>query len=124
MAAAGAKPSARDRREFALMGQEKLEAAGLSAQAIALQMMRTSMQIGAHAFKRVLAGSTNLTALAASRTAGQAMARQAKLVRTMTRSGNTVARLSGASARIAQRGLKPVHARATANARRLGKLRG
>ena len=124
MAAAGAKPSARDRREFALMGQEKLEAAGLSAQAIARQMMRTNMQIGARAYQQLLAASTDLMALAASRTAGQSMARQAKLVRTMTSSGNTVARLSGAYASIAQRGLKPVHARATANARRLGKFRG
>ena len=34
MAAVGATPSARDRREFALMGQEKLEASVESAQAM------------------------------------------------------------------------------------------
>ena len=59
--------------------------------------------------------------LAASRTAGQAMARQAKLVRTMTQSAATNAQLSGAAARLAQRGLKPIHSRATANAKRLGR---
>jgi len=39
MAAAGATPSARDRREFALMGQEKLEAGVESAKAMAAQLM-------------------------------------------------------------------------------------
>ena len=39
MAAAGAKPSARDRREFALMAQEKIEASVESASARAVQMM-------------------------------------------------------------------------------------
>jgi hypothetical protein len=39
----------------------------------------------------------------------------------MMQSTATTAQLSGAAARLAQRGLKPIHSRATANARRLGK---
>lgn len=121
IAAAGATPSARDRREFALMGQEKIEAAVESASAMAAQMMRMNPLLGPRAFGRMMAGAAAVMSLAASRTAGQAMARHAKLVRTMRESATTTAQLSGATARLAQRGLKPIHARATANARRLGK---
>lgn len=121
MAAANAKPSARDRREFALMGQEKIEAGVESAIAIAAQMMTMNPLLGPRAFKHVMAGAAAVMSLAASRTTGQAMARHAKLVRTMTHSVATTAQLSGAAGRLTQRGLKPIHSRATANARRLSK---
>ena len=123
MAAAGPNPSLRDRREFALMGQEKIEAAALSAQAIAMQMMRVYLQFGAQAFQQMLAGTTALMTLTTSRPAGLSMAQQTKLLGSMSKAGQAVARLSGATAGIARRGLKPVHARATANARRLRKSR-
>ena len=51
MAAAGPKPSARDRREFTLMGEEKIKAAAESAQAMTAQMMRMNPQLGARALK-------------------------------------------------------------------------
>lgn len=121
MAAAGAKPSARDRREFALMGQEKLEAGAESASAMVKQMMKMNPLLGARAFEHMMAGAAAVMSLAASRTAGQALARHAKLVRAMTQSAATATQLSGAAGRLAQRGLKPIHSRATANARRLGK---
>jgi methionine synthase I (cobalamin-dependent) len=121
MAAAGAKPSARDRREFTLMGQEKIEAAAESAQAMAAHMVKMNPQLGARAVRQMLTGATAIMSLAASRNAGQSLARQAKLVRAMARSATTASLLSGSAARLAQRGLKPVHARATANAKRLGK---
>ena len=121
MVAAGAKPSARDRREFALMGQEKIEAGVESASAIAAQMMTMNPLLGPRAFKHMMAGAAVVMSLAASRTAGQAMARHAKLVRTMTQSAAATAQLSGAAGRLAQRGLKPIHSRAAANAKRLGK---
>jgi hypothetical protein len=121
MAAAGATPSARDRREFALMGQEKIEAGVESASAMAAQMMMMNPLLGARAVKHMMTGAAAVMSLAASRTAGQAIARRAKLVRTMTQSAATTAQLSGAAARLAQRGLKPIHSRATANAKRLGK---
>ena len=121
MAAAGPSPSARDRREFTLMGQEKIEASTESAQAMAAQMMRTNPQLGALAVKQMLTGATAMMSLATSRTIGQSMAQQAKLVRIMTQSAVTASQLSGSTARLAQRGLKPIHSRATANAKRLGK---
>jgi hypothetical protein len=121
MAAVGSTPNARDRREFALMGQEKIEAGVESASAMAAQMMMMNPLLGARAVKHMMTGAAAVMSLAASRTAGQAIARRAKLVRTMTQAAATTAQLSGAAARLAQRGLKPIHSRATANAKRLGK---
>ena len=121
MAAAGATPSARDRREFALMGQEKVEAGVESASAMAAQLMAMNPLFGAEAFKHMMSTATAVMSLAASRTPGQAVARHAALVRTMTQSTATTARLSGAAARLARHGLEPIHSRATANARRLAK---
>ena len=121
IAAAGAAPSARDRREFALMGQEKIEASVESASAMAAHMMTMNPLLGALAVKHMMTATAAVLSLATSRTAGQAMARRAKLVRTITQSAATTAQLSGAAGRIAQHGLKPIHTRATANARRLGK---
>src|SRR5512132_3126405 len=100
MAAAGATPSARDRREFALMGQEKIEAGVESATAMATQMMTLNPWLGALAVKHMMTGAAAVMSLAASRTARQAMARRAKLVRTVTQSAATTAQLSGAAARL------------------------
>ena len=103
------------------MGQEKVEAASASACSMTSHMMRANTQLGTRAVRQMLADATDIMALAASRTAGQSIARQAKLVRTMTRSVNTASQLSAAAAQLAQHGLKPIHSRATANAKRLAK---
>ena len=121
MAVAGAKPSARDRREFALMGQEKIEAGVESASAMAAQMMAMNPLLGTRAVKNMMTGAAALMSLATSQTASQAMARHAKVVRIMAESAGTTAQVSGAAARLAQHGLKPIYSRATANAKRLGR---
>jgi hypothetical protein len=121
LAAAGSKPSARDRREFALMGQEKVEAVTKSAHGMAAHMMTMDPLLGARAVGQTLAVANAMMSLAGSRSVSQALARQARLVRTMGQSAGTASRISGSSARLAQRGLTPIHARATANAKRLGK---
>jgi hypothetical protein len=121
MAAAGPKPSKRDRREFTLMGQEKIEAAAESAQAMIAQMMRMNLQLGARAVKQMMTGATSMMSLAASHTVGQSMARQAKLARTLIQSAATASQLSNSTALLVKRGLKPIHSRATANAKRLGR---
>ena len=121
MAVAGAKPSARDRREFALMGQEKIEAGIESAGAMAAQMMALNPLLGTRAVNNVMAGAAALMSLATSQTASQAVARHAKVVRIMAQSAGTTAQVSAAAARLAQHGLQPIHSRATANAKRLGR---
>jgi hypothetical protein len=124
MRSAGSSPSAADQREFALMGQEKVAAAAESAQAMSLGWMRFNQQFATMAFRQMSAGTAAIISLAASRTPGQSVARQTKLVRdTMTHSAAATSQLSKSAARLAQRGLKPIHSRATGNAKRLGKHR-
>jgi hypothetical protein len=121
MARAGPAPSVRDRREFALMGQEKIEAGMQSAQAMTAQLMSMSQPWGLMAFRHILQSSTAFMSLAGSRTPGQLIARQAALARTLGRAGVSLADASTGATRLAQRGLKPIHAKATANAKRLAK---
>jgi hypothetical protein len=121
MAAAGPTPNARDRREFALMSQEKIDAATESARAIAVQLTTMNLKFGAQAFRHMVTGAAAAMSLAASRNVGQSMARQAKFAETLSRSAITAFGFSDSAARLARRGLEPIHARATANARRLGK---
>jgi hypothetical protein len=122
MLSAGHAPGAGDRREFALMGQEKLAAAAESSQAVAFNLLRLNQQFGAIAFKHMLATTAAIISVAASRTPGQCVARQTKLVRdTLTHSAVATSQLSKSAARVAHRGLKPIHSRATGNAKRLAK---
>ena len=121
MAKSGPIPNERDRSEFSLMGQEKMDAARESVQAMTKHMMTLNQQMGAQALGYMLAGATDILSLATSQTAGQALARQAQLIRTLTRGAVRASLLSTSAARLAQLGLKPIHSRATANAKRLGK---
>lgn len=121
MAAAGPTPNARDRREFARMGQEKFDAAAESAHAIAAQLAQMNVKLGERALRNMVTGTAALLSLASSRSVGQSILRQARLARSLSGSAGTATDLSAATIRLARRGLKPVHARATANARRLGK---
>jgi hypothetical protein len=121
MTAAGPMPNARDRQEFTRMGQEKVGAATESAYAIAAHLAMMNLKFGVRAFRHMVTGTAALMSLATSRSVGQSFARQAKLAQTVSRSAITACQLSDSTARLARRGLKPIHARATANARRLGK---
>ena len=121
MAAAGPLPNARDRKEFTRMGQEKVEAATESARAMAAHLGAMNLQLGARSFRSMMTGTTALMALASSRNIGQFIARQATLAGVVSRSAKTAAEVADSTAQLARRGLKPIHARATANARRLGK---
>ena len=89
MARAGPTPNARDRREFTLMGQEKLEAARESAFAMGSQIARMNSQLGLRAWQDMMAAGSTMLSM---------------------------------TAELAGRGLKPIHSRATANAKRLRKL--
>ena len=122
MAVAGPLPSTRDQREFTLMGREKGEAAMESARAMGTSMLALNQQFAALAFKQMLSASAALMSIASSRSVAQSAGRQSRLVRDMTAgSVAAAARLSGSTARVARRGLKPVHKRVSGNVRRLGK---
>lgn len=121
MAKAGPRPSARDRREFTLMGQEKIEAARESSQAMAARMVGVNHGLGSRAAAQMLATTSAMLALASSRSLSQSVARQAALMRVLTQSASTAAQLSHSAAAVASHGLKPIHSRAVSNARRLNK---
>jgi hypothetical protein len=124
IAMAGAVPNTRDQREFALMGQEKIEAATESAQAIATRMVTMNAQIGTLAFRQMLNGMSGIMGLLAAPSMALSMKGQAELLRDAIESSATVAsQLSDSMARLAHHGLKPIHSRATGNAKRLRKIR-
>jgi hypothetical protein len=119
MAIAGSSPSSRDRREFALMGREKIDAGAESARAVGAEVLRLNHRFAMQAWLAMLAASTDMLSLAGSRTPSQALARQKKLASTLRRAAPTAARLSAATASLTGAALKPVHSRATRNAVRL-----
>jgi len=120
MVGAAPVPSADDQREFVLMGQEKIEAASAAAQAMAVNLIAGHPELGIHAFSQMMTGVNDWISLGASRTTDELIERQAKLIQTMTQAALSTTQLTVSAARVAEAGLSPIHARATANARRLG----
>lgn len=119
MARAGLSPNAEDLAEMQLMGHEKLAAASESGAAMANQLHSTQFALVNRAVKHWLGGAVALFSLGTSVTPSQIETHGRALAGAATRSVATLTQLSSAGARIAQRGLKPIHAKATSNARRL-----
>jgi hypothetical protein len=103
MIAAGPQPNARDRREFTRMGQEKLDAVGESLVAMNLQLWRGQQAAAMAAFQ------TGLQLCTAPWSLWSAAARPPAWHQLAERT------LSG----VMGSGMKPVHRRVTANAKRL-----
>lgn len=124
IAKAGAIPNRKDQREFLLMGQEKFDAAAESAQAVTLRMFRMNQEIGSLLFRQMVAGTGSLLALGGARAGMPSSALQTALVRnTIANSTDLTAQFMRSLAKVAHHGLQPIHIRATANARRLGKFK-
>ena len=101
------------------MGQEKFEAATESAQAIAEQMPVMALQFGLRAWRDALTGAAAWLSLATSSDIGKVSAHQAVAANSIDRFMHSALHLSDSTARMSERGLHPIHSRATANARRL-----
>jgi hypothetical protein len=124
LATAGSKPNARDRREFVLMGQEKIDAAMESAQAMVSRMIMMNTQLSVLVFRQALDGVSGWLALAGSPALALSAKGQAELLRDAIKNATRMAsQVSGSMARVAHLGLQPIHSRATGNARRLLKYR-
>lgn len=119
MAKAGLTPSDVDLAEMQLMGHEKLAAATEAGAAMANQLHTTQFALMNRAVKHWLGGGVALFSLATSLTPAQAVTHAQAFGNATVRSAEALSQLSSAGARIAQRGLKPIHAKATSNARRL-----
>lgn len=102
-----ARPSARDRRELQLMSSEKIAAFGESWNRMAVQMLKANQQM-AQAWTSAWSLPLGITSSAAAR---KSFLRAA-------------AQMQGATLQVLASGLAPVHRRATANARRLGRVKG
>jgi len=105
MARAGHRPSVKDQREFHRMGAEKLAAFGEAWQAMTLQMLKSNQQLAASMMRSGWPGAA-------------------------LRNGSMDAPLARAAALWQQaaldilgQGIRPVHRRAVANAKRLGRSR-
>ena len=101
------------------MGQEKVDAAAQSAAAMGRQAMTLGAGFGLRAWRDLCAATQATIALTASRSADETAERQAELAQTLMRSAQSMSGLGNVGARIVGRGLRPIHAAATANARRL-----
>ncbi|HEX6364045.1 MAG TPA: polyhydroxyalkanoate granule-associated phasin [Albitalea sp.] len=121
IAAAGHSPGLRDRREFARMGFEKVEAAGESLWAMGQHVLMANTQVWTRAWQDAVASTTAWMSCSGSRTLPQLLERQLEVAQALSQSARSAARLSDAAAHLVDKGLKPIHARATANARRLGR---
>lgn len=121
MAMSDMPPSDKDSKEFALMSSEKMEAASESFLAMSTSMFSLSPLATAKAFRQMSVMSNDMISLAFSQTPAQAMTRSLKLAGSMNRAGNSASRLGGHAAKMAMEGLHPIHKRAVANAKRLGK---
>jgi hypothetical protein len=107
MRAAGVRVSVRDRREFERMSAEKIAAFGESWNQMALQMLKANQQM-TQAWVSAWWFPLRILSSAATR---QSFSRAA-------------AQIQGSALRVMNSGLGPVHRRATANAKRLGRTKG
>lgn len=119
MAAAGLMPTAHDIAEMQLMGQEKVDAANESNAAMAHELGTRQIALMGHAVQHWIGSISAFFALAVATTPAEAIERHGEFVSAATRSAAVVSQISSASARVAQSALKPIHAKATSNARRL-----
>ncbi|CAN5295258.1 hypothetical protein BH10PSE18_BH10PSE18_25210 [soil metagenome] len=121
MARAGLSPSAHDLAEIRLMGEEKLAAASESGAAITSQLNASGVSLVNRAVQHWFGSAAALVGLATSLTPTQAAVHGNALMEVGKRVVANASHVSSAGARVAQRGLKPIHAKATSNARRLAK---
>ncbi|NEX61584.1 polyhydroxyalkanoate granule-associated phasin [Noviherbaspirillum galbum] len=117
MMSAGPLPSARDQREFTKMGQEKVDAVMESAMAASTRYLLANQQLVAGFWQQAMTGMTSMMTAAASPARMMQLPGQA-----YRHAGALSNQMIGAMAHVGQHGLKPIHRRATGNARRLIKL--
>lgn len=112
-------PGDADVVEIGLMGNEKIEAAGKSSAAMVNQLHTTQFALPQRAVRLSFQATEAMASLLTAISPVEAAARFQRLLQISNRSVETASQLCSASARIAQRGLRPVHDRARSNARRL-----
>lgn len=123
MAKAGLAPTAADLAEFKLMGDEKLAAADKAGAAMVRQWHSSHVSLPSRVLQQWFLSAGAFLSMAGSITPAQAAVRGDAFIKATTLAVSSAGQLSGAAVRIAREGLKPIHATATSNARRLAELR-
>lgn len=120
MANAGMTPNARDRQEFALMGQEKMDAAVEWTQATMAGMLAIQQTLLDFALQQLFTSAAAIGSILSAKSLAQAHSMLASEMLTNAQSAydKAAAHLTSTAAQA----LHPVHSRATANARRLAEI--
>ncbi|WP_083200359.1 polyhydroxyalkanoate granule-associated phasin [Thauera phenolivorans] len=121
MVTAGPAPSADDLDEFSLMTQEKFEAAAESSSSVAAHWLHLNQQAWTQMCVQLQTGMTAMLSAATSWNPVESMAHHVTLFAAMSPSADAHTQFSNAAAGLTRRALEPLHARATANAERLGR---
>lgn len=116
---AGINPNAAERREIIRMGVEKGEAATQSAQAMSDEWPGVNRHMAA-LLQRQAEIAKAWAAFASVRSLAELAVAQQRYWDAVSKGGEAAFRLWTAGVQTAQKGLQPIHARTTANARRLG----
>lgn len=120
MAAAGLHPSADDRREMELMGEEKVDAFARAGTALVAGVTPVIADLTGSAFRTGMELFAATARLATSRSLPQTLRRHRRLADALMQQAPAAqGDASAAAARLAHSALDPVYATTTANARRL-----
>jgi len=114
MAEAKATPA-----EMLLMGQEKIEAAAESLTDMGVYWLDIQRRMGHKTLKAALDISQDALSLSMSRTPSEYLSHQAALNQSLFNGARQASKLSGETAHLTSRGLRPVRKRASANVKRL-----
>ena len=119
MANAGMTPNARDRQEFVLMGQEKMDAVVESTQATLTGMLAIQRTLLDFTLQQLLTSAAAIGSILSANSLVQVHSTLASnmLVNAQSAYDKAAAHLTNTAAQA----LHPVHSRAAANARRLAK---
>ena len=116
---AGMNPNAFERREMVRMGTEKSEAATRSVQAMSGEWQRFNRHMAALVEQQTAIAGT-WAAFASVDTLAELAVAQQRYWAAASRGGEAAFGVWTAGVRMAHKGMLPIHARATANANRLG----
>lgn len=119
MATSSFPPSPADQAEFTLMGQEKVEAAQESLWAATTDLMTQSPLNMMKVMQSMMGLSYDMARLAGSQSVPEVIRNNARVGRTLRRTAIDATRLTHGAAGLADATLKPIHKKATANAKRL-----
>lgn len=105
--------------EMMLMGQEKIEAATESLTGMGLYWMDIQRRLGQQTLKTAMDIGQDALSLSMSRTPSEYLTHQAALNQSLFKGARQASKLSGETAHLTGKALKPVRKRTSANVKRL-----